>query len=152
MDTVFLGQMGPSHWNPHHLDDSEFGIPPSSRAESCPDEGRGGEGEVKETGGGEGDAKVLLALILMPFSRSSWDLQNSLSLSLERNIAKRTSQHLNSSLAIEPMISADAGKRHAFEDGSPEAEHRYGMCLGAELSFREMDINSKMPSNPAEGL
>lgn len=42
------------------------------------------------------------------------------SLNLEHNVAKHISEHLNSSL-IEPMISADAGKRHAFEDGSPKA-------------------------------
>lgn len=96
------------------------GIPPrTSGAESCLDEGRWGEGEGKETEGGEGDAKALCVLVFMPFCCRSWDLEKK-TLHLEHNVAKHISEHLNSPL-IEPMISADAGKRHAFEDGSPKA-------------------------------
>ena len=50
------------------------------------------------------------------------------------------------------MISVEAGKLHTLEDVSPKAWNHYGMCLGTDLSFKSMDVNSEMPSNLAYGL
>lgn len=72
-------------------------------------------------------------------------------MNLVPNVEKYILELLDS-FFIASMTSVDAGKLHTLEDVSPKARAHYGMCLGTELSFKSMDVNSEMPSNLAHGL
>lgn len=112
----------------------------------------GGE-QVEETEGRERDVKFLSALTFMYFNCRSWDLKKKKSQwpNIVHNVEKFTLELLDS-FFIASMISVDAGKLHTLQDVSPKAWYHYGMCLGTELSFKSMDVNSEMPSNLAYGL